>query len=139
MLLWNEGRLTAEQIEKAVNWWADRVCAPSFSGLTEEERSDPRNAHNLCAEAMAYMAVEPVSEEQRRTFVKALQDKLAQADWHTMRAGLRVDYYPGPILAEAAQIAGIPTDNFPWKSRTRFREDGSVWAACGYGNPAQKL
>ena len=36
-------KLTDEQIEKAVQWWADRICAPVFSGLSNEERQDPRN------------------------------------------------------------------------------------------------
>ena len=36
-------KLTEEQIEKAVNWWADRVVAPIFDGLSKEERKDPVN------------------------------------------------------------------------------------------------
>ena len=32
--------LSEEQISKAAEWWADRVCHPKFSGLSPAERQD---------------------------------------------------------------------------------------------------
>ncbi len=131
-------QLTEEQIEKAAEWWADRVCKPTFSGLSDEERKDPRNLQYQLAEAMASTLVEPVGSDQRQQFIDALKEELMNPEYNPFW-GLDVDYHPCLTLANAAKKAGIPSTNFPWKTRMRFSEGGVVEAALGYGAPLEPI
>lgn len=130
--------LTEEQIEKAIEWWADQVCAPEFDGLSDEERQDPRNVNYQTAEVMASMLVKPVDKDQRQKFKDALREGLQAPDFNPFW-GLSVDYHPDRTLSRAAEKASISSNNFPWKTRMSFSEDGSVSASAGYGNPGQTI
>jgi len=125
-------KLTEEQIEKAVEWWADRVCAPVFSGLSATDRADPVNDAYQMAEMMATIAVKPVDDSKRQAFIDALKEELSSPDYNSWM-GLGVDYGPDLVLARAAEKAGISISNFPWKTHMSFLEDGKVKAAMGYG------
>ena len=131
-------KLTDEQIEKAVEWWADQVCAPEFDGLSDGERRDPSNAAYQMAEIMASMSVKPIDKDQRQHFKDALAEGLQDPNFNPF-CGLGVDYHPDRTLAAAAEKAGIPLTNFPWKTHMSFSEDGSVSASAGYGNPRQTI
>lgn len=130
--------LTEEQIDKAASWWADRVCSPRFDGLSDRERQDPANRSYQMAEIMAAMMTERVDDDKREAFIQALSDELRSDDYNPW-VGLHVDYHPGPELARAASAAGISHHNFPWKTGLSFYEDGTVKAACGYGQPCEEL
>lgn len=125
-------KLTEEQIEKAAEWWADRVCAPTFSGLSDEERKDPVNKAYQMAEVMTAMSVESITDDKRAGFIAALKEELRGSDYNSWQ-GLGVDYGPDRYLVKAAEKAGIPGGNFPWKTHMSFSEDGKVKVSLGYG------
>lgn len=131
-------KLTDEQIEKAAQWWADRVCAPTFSGLSNEERRDPRSRGYQVGEIMAAMLTKPVATDERERFVAALKEEL-QAEDYNPHFGLNVDYHPCSTLQNAAKKASIPLENFPWKTYLVFGEGGIVKAASGYGTTLMEL
>jgi len=124
-------KLTDEQIEKIVNWWAEKVRAPKFNGLTEQERKDPRNDAYQLSEMMASALVKPISGSQLNEFKKVLAEKIRDLDWYDIN--LAVDYDPTRILADAAEQAGIPKTNFPWKTTMFFDMNGKIKTRSGYG------
>ena len=131
--------LTQEQIEKAVDWWANAIRQPRFDGLSDTERADPANDGYQMAEMMATLAVKPKTEEQMDAFKKALRDELLSSEYNPGR-GLRVDYGPCIVLHNAAEKAGIGGGIiFPWKTDMYFRDDGSVRVSAGYGSPMERL
>jgi hypothetical protein len=123
-------KLTTEQIEKAINWWADRVTTPTFDALSNDERKDHNNDGMIFAEILAYLLVKPIEKFAREKFIFALREELQKEDTRAIR-GLFVDYGPDLILSEAAKSAGISENNFPWKTCMWFR-DGKVIVALGY-------
>lgn len=131
-------KLTEEQVEKAAEWWADRVCAPVFDGLSDEERKDSVNDTYQIVEFLASTFVESVDNDQRRRFVVALKEELQDPEYNPWW-GLGVDYHPDRYLASAAEKAGISDHNFPWKTHLGFTEDGKVTASLGYGNPSEVI
>jgi hypothetical protein len=133
-----QNNLTEKQIEKAAKWWADQVCKPTFSGLSDEECKDPRNRAYQFAEVMASILTEPVDGDQRQQFIDALKEELRSPEYNPFW-GLDVDYHPCRTLANAAAKAGVPLTNFPWKTHMRFTEDGAVEAALGYGAPMETI
>ena len=130
--------LTTWQIETAARWWADRVCAPIFDGLSDEERQSGENAAYELSEILAAIAVVPVGNEAREGFTEALAGILA-SDVYRPGDGLRVDYGPCIHLSAAADVAGIPASNFPWKTNLYFFDDGSIGTAMGYAAPMQTI
>lgn len=130
-------RLTAEQIDKAVNWWAKQLGSPTFKTLSNEERSDPSTAPAAIAEGMAMMLAKDITYEQGEVFKTALRESLTGRD--VMRWELSVDYSPTNTLGDAAQKAGIPLTNFPWKTNMSFGDDGSVKVALGYRSPYEQI
>lgn len=130
--------LTDEQINKAIEWWANRVCAPVFNGLTQQERQDPANASYQLAEAFATMLTKPVQNDQREEFIVALKNELSSPEYNP-HWGLHVDYAPCRELADAATLSGVPSSNFPWKTDMYFKDDGGVYAKTGYGAEYEKL
>ena len=132
-------KLTDEQIEKAVNWWVNAIRQPTFDGLSDEERADPKNDGYQMAEMMATLAVKPKTEEQMDAFKKALRDELLSSEYNPYH-GLHVDYGPCVPLHNAAEKAGIVGGTtFPWKTNMYFRDDGSVRVSAGYRSPMEIL
>ena len=124
-------RLTDEQIEKAVNWWAERIEQPTFDAGADSPEMK-------LAEAMAQMLTSTVAEGCTEKFKNELRSALKKEDfdpWH----GIHTDYHPDPILFEAAKEAGVNENNFPWKSSMYFRDDGSVQVSLGYGAVIEDL
>lgn len=130
--------LTSGQVESAANWWADRVCAPVFDGLSDEERKDPSSKSYEHSEMLASLLVVDVKESTRDKFIDALKNILSDDDFGP-RGGLHVDYHPDGNLAKAAKTAGIPGTNFPWKTNMWFTDDGRVKAGCGYGSAIEYI
>jgi hypothetical protein len=129
--------LTDEQIEKAVNWWAERIACPKFDGLSQEERKDPANRSYQMAEVMASMLVEPIDNSVSDKFKAELRKQL-ENDYNPYH-GLHVDYGPDLILGNAAQAAGVSAHNFPWKTSMYFGEDGTVKVRSGYSAPMETI
>ena len=84
------------------------------------------------------MLVKPVVGNEREQFIIALREELQAENYNPYR-GLSVDYHPCPPLHKAAKKAGISLDNFPWKTRMSFDEDGTVRATLGYDEPFEEL
>lgn len=131
--------LTNEQIEKAVEWWANAILSPVFDGLSKEERQDPKNEGYQMAEMLATVAHKEPTSEQLETFKVALRNNL-EDDEYNQRWGLHVDYGPCGELGNAAETAGIPIGSlFPWKTSMYFFEDGRVGVSAGYRAPTEYL
>jgi hypothetical protein len=132
-------KLTNEQIEKAVVWWADRVAKPTFRALNDEERKSPGNDGMKFAELLATMNVLPVTQEQRVKFMDALRAQLEIESMFGVLDYLSVDYGPCTVLSNAAKIAEISENNFPWKTNMWFNDDGTVTVSLGYQGEQVKL
>lgn len=98
----------------AVDWWANAVCNPKFDNGDDSQ----------VGETMAMMAMllgnsgEQLSQESISTFKKCLGEAIMQdLEKFHKEICLEVDYNPCIALAEAAQVAGISKNKFPWKTR----------------------
>lgn len=129
--------ITQQQAKVAAQWWGERVKAPTFNALSDEERRDPVNKGMLIAQMMAEMMPRTTTTEQVADFVARLEKALLQ-DEHLYCVG--VDYGPDRILNDAAEAAGINTrlEAFPWKTQMLFR-DGGVQVSLGYCGPIEEL
>ena len=118
-------KLTKEQIEKAVNWWADVIQKPRF------DNGDKSEAGGIGA-VLASMARDRFSpsEGQVEKFKTYLREELEKEAYFVFD-GLHVDYHPSKELSGAAKKANISELNFPWKTSMWFR-DGKVTVAYGY-------
>ena len=123
--------LTDEQIEKAVNWWTERIKQPTFDAGADSPEMK-------LAETMAQMLTSTVAEGSIDKFKNALRSALKNKDYYPFQ-GIHTDYHPDPILFEAAKDAGISSNNFPWKTSMYFRDDGSVQVSLGYGAALEDL
>ena len=132
-------KLTDEQIEKAVTWWASVIVNPVFDGLSDEERRDPQNNSYQMAEMLATVSHKNPTSEQLEAFKSSLREQL-KADEDSIR-GLHVDYGPDHILHEATEAAGIEVGMslFPWKTNMYFGDDGGVKVSAGYRAPMESL
>jgi len=127
-------KLTEEQVEVAVNWWADRVCQPEFHTQTPGE-----NVKSIAmAESMAYLLTKPVNFDSKEKFIDELRKRITSSEFNPF-SGLHVDYHPDRILSDAAIESGVELSNFPWKTGMYFGEDGSVKAKIGYGSELETL
>jgi hypothetical protein len=127
----SEQVLSEEQIEKAVNWWADQIQNPRYQTLSSEERKDPATLPAAGAEALMTKAaanMPKLGPEQIDTFKKALASILRRENPRY----IRVDYDPDIYLAGAADEASISHLLFSWKTSMLF-ENGGVRAGVGYG------
>ena len=118
-------KLTTEQIEKAVNWWADIVQKPKF------DNGDKSSAGATCfiLATLSRAKCEPTAD-QIIEFKKNLKTMLENAETLPYM-GLFCDYQPESPLSEAAEKSGISKLNFPWKTSMWFR-DGKVTVSYGY-------
>lgn len=115
--------LTKEQIEKAVSWWSEKIQNPKF------DNGDDTKQGGMTA-MLAIMAKSGVSKDQVEKFKESLTRKLKTDDM--AKFGLKSDYGPMGILADAITNAGIDGMNVPWKTRMIF-ESEEVKVSYGYG------
>ena len=123
--------LTDEQIDKAVNWWAEQVDHPGFDAGED-------SLEMIMAETMASMLVVPVAQECKTKFKDELRSALKDKEYNPLQ-GVHTDYHPDLILFEVAQASGVSEHNFPWKTNMYFRDDGSVHVSSGYGGEIQHI
>lgn len=128
-------------IMTAVKWWSNKVSikTPHSNG------SDEAASVTACA-ITDWLFVEPTSE-QLNTFENCLYDGLERHIRRYLEEGrwtdtfVGCDYGPGKLLYDAAQIAGIPEANFPYKTYMRIEknqavaDDYSVYVSDGYCAP----
>ena len=120
--------LSNEQIDVAVNWWAEAIQNP------KQDNGD-KSENGFMSSMMMALLVETVTPEQVEAFKSALKDGLEQDE----RPRLGVDYKPYGLLSVAISLAGISLSNAPIKTEMVFTEGGGVKVSYGYGATFETL
>ena len=138
--------MTGEQIDAAVDWWANRLRDKKFSGLSAEERTNGENSGYQMAEmlagGMAREEAADISDEQIKLFKIALGhlilDRLSNGNGFVC---LSVDYGPDMNLAKCLESANLPVSStiLPWKTTMWLSEERGVQLGYGYGAEAKKI
>lgn len=115
-------QLTPQQINLAVNWWANVIQHPKFDAGAD-------NPGLVIAEILALQNVQEISEEDLHIFRLRLANLLSQP---LTNDTLSVDYTPCLLLVAATQGTKIPTSNFPWKTCMWFGQESTVSVSYGY-------
>lgn len=132
----------------AAEWWATQIGAPTFRMVRDAERDFVSDFAEIGMLTRAHH--DPVSPEAGTRFADILERDLAEklekqtqriaarpdSKDHEPSVGLRVDYWPEPILADAAETAGVHTSRFPIKTNMRVCPQ-YVTASLGYGAPTR--
>ena len=112
--------LTKETIEKAVNWWVEKVTA-------NQPHSNGDNGYtSIVTCLLADSMVKKISKKQVE--VKA---------WTEI--SIWCDYGPCVMLEQAALEAGIPATNFPFKTWMYISEKDGIEVHDGYGAPPVRI
>ncbi len=120
-----------EDIAKlGAEWWGMVICKPKFDMGAD-------SLAGLMCENMAHNMIEEVTSETRDKFVKLLTDEVHRTLAYALRlqkeqqengqitnlnssfeptVTLSCDYSPMGALADMAGVAGVPLENFPWKT-----------------------
>ncbi len=121
--------VTKEAMEKAVNWWAEKVggSQPHSNGLA-----------SVMACMMADVGRKPVSESQIAVFKEELAKRITEVGERS-RIFLSCDYGPCKMLSESAEIAGINVLNFPFKTDMTILDGKKVLVSDGYARPWEEI
>lgn len=127
-------KISKECAEAAAKWWADQI-----SGSVKFDNGDDSMGGLFCM-AMAKSLVKAVTEEQKKTFIEKLTEIILDKQYDC----LYVDYHPDMSLREAALVAGISENNFPWKTGQWFVYDKEtdsyrVVVRVGYGGEHEQI
>lgn len=127
-----------EITEIAANWWGDVICNPKF------DNGDSGSTGGL-GMMLALMNTKPVENETKQKFIKELQERIIKQLQIEIDKGygrkqmiISVDYHPDQILNDCAIIAGINSNNFPWKT-TMWISTNVVCVRYGYSAPNKYL
>lgn len=128
-------RLTDEQIQKAVEWWAQfLVKEPTF--VEQHENAQLDDSQFLAMMILDIMKKDSVPTGDINKFKDAFKVSLKENNPRF----IGVDYHPCSELYSALVIANYnPELSLPWKTRMWFTEDGKVLAAKGYGAESVEL
>lgn len=128
--------LSNEQIEAAVEWWANDLRGPEHKNRHEEQEMDK---DYLMEKTLANMArSDPPSENQIEKFKDALREELNKEQG--VLPYLSVDYHPCKILREALEKAEINPRREYLSIKTNMRfECGGVQVSHGYGREYEEL
>ena len=125
--------LEKEIVEKAVNWWAEKVTA-------NQPHSNGDNGYtSIVTCLLADSTAKKISKKQVKVFKKELAmriEKEAKA-WTVISVGC--DYWPCVMLEQAALKAGIPAANFPFKTWMYISEKDGIEVRDGYGAPPVRI
>lgn len=116
------------------NWWADKAGVVTGNGDTSD-----RGGFTTALAVIAGVQGQKIAPSKRDAFVDALARRVtaelaryAAAEWgQRMSVTIGVDYGPDPMLADAAEEAGVPRGAFPWKTMTWTYADHAT-ASLGY-------
>lgn len=120
-----------EVANMAATWWADKVTAPEF------DNGDP-SFTGFLGSFLAAQLVKPVELEQREKFISILVDTILASLDDGRQFTLSVDYGPDGYLSTAAELAGIGSNNFPWKT-VMWIDENHISVRCGYGAPEEMI
>lgn len=118
------------EARKVALWWWQAITTPGQNMGSEEEGGN--DMANMLGTILAAEA--KPSEDKKEKFVTTLTDIIMKSDIME----LYCDYAPDTYLSEAANIAGIDTNCFPWKTSTRIEEGNSMYSR-GYRAPYEKI
>lgn len=125
--------LKKEIIEKAVNWWVEKVTA-------NQPHSNGDNGYtSIVTCLLADSRTKKISKKQTDVFKKALAREIEEEAKKRTRFSICCDYEPCKVLFVAAHEAGIPTANFPFKTMMFINEEDGVVVRDGYGAPPVKI
>lgn len=129
--------LSDAQIRAAARWWSDCLRRKvEVSGLSDDERKDPRNRDYELAERLVSAERPTYTVEQADAFERELVVELTTRGWQLR--SLSVDYAPDVYLVRAMERAGLEglalDFALPWKTMMTFH-DGGVQVSEGYGAP----
>lgn len=127
--------LEKEAIEKAVNWWAEKI-------LEDRPHSNgDDNFTSITACLLADMGRQNITSDQADTFKKALAKRMTEyaESGRFNHFSIMSDYGPCGMLIDAANEAGISAANFPFKTTMFVTEKDGIIVRDGYGAPAVKL
>ena len=112
--------LKKEIIEKAVNWWVEKVTA-------NQPHSNGDNGYtSIVTCLLADSRTKKISKKQTDVFKKALAREIEEEAKKRTRFSICCDYEPCRVLFVAAHEAGIPTANFPFKTMMFINEEDGV-------------
>lgn len=123
-----------EVIITAATWWADKLRK------RQPHSNGDNSASSIFACIFADIGMKNVTEDQYNVFERALavgiedQYKKYLENLNFPNIYVGCDYDPCSVLAEAADKAGIPTLNFPYKTHMQITKN-EVFVADGYGKP----
>lgn len=127
---------TTDRTDVAVAWWAEKLRGCKNSGLSDAERTDPRNAGYGFAEMLMRLSKPEVTNGQLVIFSKSLHQSITEAAPRI----LSVDYDPCSELSQALAAAGIPQliGVLPIKTIMWIDPD-KVQVRYGYGSPRETI
>jgi hypothetical protein len=114
-------KLTNKQIGIAIDWWAEAIQKRMFD-------NGDKSPEGKITSMLANMRAIKLTQVQILSFKYELKILLENVDGFRY---LSCDYGPIGILYEAAEKAGIPIYNFPWKTSMMFENNG-VQISCGW-------
>lgn len=124
--------VTKEAMEKAVNWWAEKV------GGSQPHSNGNDGLASVMACMMADVGRKPVSESQIAVFKEELAKRITEVGERS-RIFLSCDYGPCKMLSESAEIAGINVLNFPFKTDMTILDGKKVLVSDGYARPWEEI
>lgn len=127
--------LAKEAIEKAVNWWAEKI-------LEDRPHSNGDDSFtSITACLLADMGRQNITSDQADTFKKALAKRMTEyaESGRFNHFSIMSDYGPCGMLIDAANEAGISAANFPFKTTMFVTEKDGIMVRDGYGAPVVKL
>lgn len=120
--------LTKETIEKAVNWWVEKVTA-------NQPHSNGDNGYtSIVTCLLADSMVKKISKKQVEVFKKELAMRIEEEAKAWTEISIGCDYGPCVMLEQAALEAGIPATNFPFKTWMYISEKDGIEVHDGYGD-----
>jgi methylaspartate ammonia-lyase len=130
--------MTNEQINVAVEWWADKLRTCKQSGLSPEERRDPANRSYELAEIMMHLNKPKVDDEQVHKFADHLRAAMTALTGDYLC--LSVDYGPDQLLADALAASGVRNTMGTLPIKTcMWLDKGGVSVRYGYGAAEESL
>ena len=125
--------LTKETIEKAVNWWVEKLVG-------NQPHSNGDNSYtSIMTCLLADSMVKKISKKQLDTFKKVLATKIEEEAKVWQKVSIGCDYGPCVMLEQAALEAGISAANFPFKTWMYISERDGVVVRDGYGAPPVRI
>nr|UWD64126.1 MAG: BTG family protein [Bacteriophage sp.] len=125
--------LDKKTIEKAINWWAEKVTA-------NQPHSNGDNGYTSIVTCLfADSTAKKISKKQVEVFKKELAMRIEKEAKAWTKISVGCDYWPCVMLEQATLKAGIPAANFPFKTWMYISEKDGIVVRDGYGAPPIRI